>query len=87
MKNEARSLPWVLPPLFEAVQHVVVIDNQSDDGTPDVAREVAEQSGAASRLTVTEYPFKVCAAAPSTSAPPRTRCTTWPTSTTGPSPT
>ena len=43
VKNEARSLPWVLPPLFEAVQHVVVVDNQSDDGTPDVAREVAER--------------------------------------------
>ena len=59
VKNEARSLPWVLPPLFEAVQHVVVIDNQSDDGTPDVAREVAERVGAGSRLTVTEYPFNV----------------------------
>jgi len=59
VKNEARSLPWVLPPLFEAVQHVVVVDNQSDDGTPDVARRVAEQFGAASRLTVTEYPFEV----------------------------
>jgi glycosyltransferase involved in cell wall biosynthesis len=59
VKNEARSLPWVLPPLFEAVQHVVIVDNQSDDGTPDVARQVAEKSGAASRLTVTEYPFNV----------------------------
>jgi hypothetical protein len=59
VKNEARSLPWVLPPLFEAVQHVVVIDNQSDDGTPDVAREVAEKLGAGARLTVTEYPFTV----------------------------
>lgn len=59
VKNEARSLPWVLPPLFEAVQHVVIVDNQSDDGTPDVARQVAEQAGAASRLTVTSYPFGV----------------------------
>ena len=59
VKNEARSLPWVLPPLFEAVQHVVVVDNQSDDGTPEVARRVAEESGAAERLTVTAYPFDV----------------------------
>ncbi len=49
----------MLPPLFEAVQHVVVVDNQSDDGTPDVARRVAEESGAAERLTVTAYPFDV----------------------------
>jgi glycosyltransferase involved in cell wall biosynthesis len=59
VKNEARSLPWVLPPLFRATQHVVVVDNQSDDGTPEVARAVAEQAGAADRLTVTEYPFAV----------------------------
>lgn len=59
VKNEARSLPWVLPPLFRAVQEVVVIDNQSDDGTPEVAREVAERAGAGDRLTVTEYPFDV----------------------------
>jgi hypothetical protein len=59
VKNEARSLPWVLPPLFRAVQHVVVVDNQSDDGTPEVARAVAQQAGASDRLTVTTYPFNV----------------------------
>jgi glycosyltransferase involved in cell wall biosynthesis len=59
VKNEARSLPWVLPPLFAAVQHVVLVDNQSDDGTADVARRVAEKAGAAERLTVTAYPFDV----------------------------
>jgi glycosyltransferase involved in cell wall biosynthesis len=59
VKNEARSLPWVLPPLFRAVQRVVVVDNQSDDGTPEVARAVADQAGAGDRLTVTEYPFNV----------------------------
>ncbi len=59
VKNEARNLPWVLPPMFEAVQRVVLVDNQSDDGTPDVAREVAERVGASDRLTVTTYPFRV----------------------------
>lgn len=59
VKNEARNLPWVLPPMFEAVQHVVLVDNGSDDGTPSVAQEVAERVGAADRLTVTSYPFKV----------------------------
>lgn len=59
VKNEARNLPWVLPPMFEAVQHVVLVDNGSDDGTPEVAREVADRIGAADRITVTSYPFKV----------------------------
>jgi len=59
VKNEARSLPWVLPPLFDAVQRVVVVDNQSDDGTPEVARQVALRSGAEDRLLVTAYPFDV----------------------------
>jgi hypothetical protein len=59
VKNEARSLPWTLPPLFEAVQRVVVVDNGSDDGTPDVARALAEQHGAEDRLEVHEYPFAI----------------------------
>jgi hypothetical protein len=59
VKNEARNLPWVLPPMFEAVQHVVVVDNQSDDGTPEVAARVAAEVGASDRLTSTTYPFRV----------------------------
>ncbi|MFC6287948.1 hypothetical protein ACFP3Q_12800 [Nocardioides sp. GCM10027113] len=59
VRNEARNLPWVLPPLFRAVQHVVLVDNLSDDGTPDVARRTAEEVGAADRLTVASYPFQV----------------------------
>jgi hypothetical protein len=59
VKNEARSLPWVLPPLLRAAQHIVLVDNQSDDGTPEVARRVAEEAGAADRITITSYPFDV----------------------------
>ncbi|MGZ4776808.1 MAG: hypothetical protein ACXVYW_16025 [Oryzihumus sp.] len=59
VKNEARNLPWVLPPMLEAVQHVVLVDNQSDDGTLEVAAEVAAACGAAERLTTTTYPFRV----------------------------
>ena len=44
VKNEARNLPWVLPRMFEAVQHVVLVDNGSDDGTPEVARQIAESA-------------------------------------------
>ena len=59
VKNEARNLPWVLPPMFEAVQHVVLVDNGSDDGTPEVAARVAAEIGAADRFTATSYPHQV----------------------------
>jgi glycosyltransferase involved in cell wall biosynthesis len=58
-KDEARSLPRVLPPLFRAVGRVVLIDNASTDGTPELARRVAEEAGAGERLDVFEYPFRV----------------------------
>jgi glycosyltransferase involved in cell wall biosynthesis len=59
VKNESRSLPWVLPPLFRAVHDVIVIDNGSTDGTSDVARKVADEVGVAERLQLLEYPFDV----------------------------
>ena len=37
-KNEADPLPWVLPPLLRAVERIVLVDNGSTDGTPEVAR-------------------------------------------------
>jgi|SoiMethySBSTD1v2_1073268.scaffolds.fasta_scaffold05096_5 sulfotransferase famil protein/glycosyl transferase family 2 len=58
-KNEADPLPWVLPSLFRAVDRVVLVDNGSTDGTPEVARHVAEECGAAERLEVYSYPFSV----------------------------
>ena len=64
VKNEARSLPWVLPPLLRATQAVVLVDNQSDDGTPDVARQVAAQHGLADKLRVYDYPFDVSRCGP-----------------------
>ena len=59
VKDEARNLPWVLPPIFKAVQHVVLVDNGSQDGTPEVARQVAEELGALNRYTGLSYPFRV----------------------------
>lgn len=59
VKNEARNLPWVLPPMFDAVQHVVLVDNQSDDGTAEVAQRVADECGATGRYTGLSYPFRV----------------------------
>jgi hypothetical protein len=62
VKDEARNLPWVLPPMLEAVTHVVLVDNQSADGTAEVARETARQHGMADKLTVTSYDVKVARA-------------------------
>ncbi|GCD90330.1 glycosyltransferase [Nocardioides sp. LS1] len=59
VRNEARNLPWVLPPMLEAVQHVVLVDNMSDDGTGEVALEVARSVGAEDRFTLATYPFNV----------------------------
>ncbi len=59
VKDEARSLPWSLPPLLRAVRRVVLVDNGSTDGTPAVARAVAEEHGAEDRLEVHRYPFAV----------------------------
>jgi hypothetical protein len=59
VRDEARSLPFVLPPLLRAVKRVVVVDNRSTDGTADVARRVAADEGAADRLEVLPYPFAV----------------------------
>ncbi|WP_232677279.1 glycosyltransferase [Nocardioides sp. R-C-SC26] len=59
VKNEARNLPWVLPPMFAAVDHVVLVDNESDDGTLEVASKVAADADAGARFTGTTYPWRV----------------------------
>jgi Sulfotransferase family len=59
VKNEARSLPWVLPPLLRAVPRVVLIDNGSTDGTTRVAGRVAAEAGAADRLELLSYPYAI----------------------------
>ena len=64
VKNESRSLPWVLPGLFRVVDRIVLVDNGSDDGTPDVARRVAQEQGAADRIDVFDYPFSVARCGP-----------------------
>jgi glycosyltransferase involved in cell wall biosynthesis len=58
VKNEARALPWTLPPLLRAVDRVVLVDNGSTDGTAAIARETAVAVGAAP-LEVVSYPFAV----------------------------
>ena len=60
--------------MFDAVQHVVLVDNGSDDGTAEVAQRVAEEHGAARPVHAGQLPVhRSPAPAPSTSTPRRTR--------------
>lgn len=59
VKDEAPSLPFVLPPLLRAMDAVLVVDNGSTDATADVTRATAERCGLADKLTLTSYPFTV----------------------------
>lgn len=58
-RNEARNLPWVLPPLLSVVDRLVLVDNLSDDGTAETARECAREMGGEAKLDVQAYPFEV----------------------------
>ena len=64
VKNEARSLPWVLPGLLRVTDRIVIVDNGSDDGTPEVAKQVAADEDAPDRLDVYDYPFSVARCGP-----------------------
>ena len=70
VKNEARALPWTLPPLLRAVDRVVLIDNGSTDGTASVGARGGGRRPARRRSTspATRSPSR--AAAPSTLATP-----------------
>jgi hypothetical protein len=64
VKDEARSLPWVLPGVLRSVEKAIVVDNGSTDGTPEVAREVAGGLGMGEKLEVLSYPFRVSRCGP-----------------------
>jgi glycosyltransferase involved in cell wall biosynthesis len=64
LKNEARSLPFVLAALLHAVQRVIVVDNDSDDGTPDVVSRIAAEHDASDRAEIKSYPFRVSRCGP-----------------------
>ena len=59
VKDEARALPWVLPRLLRAAERVVLVDNGSTDGTPELARSLAAGLRAEERLEVHAYPFAI----------------------------
>lgn len=62
VKDEARNLAYALPPLLRAVDAVLVVDNNSTDGTAEEARRVAEAEGHGDKLEVRHYPFDVARA-------------------------
>jgi hopene-associated glycosyltransferase HpnB len=58
-RNEAAELPHTLPALLAQTHRalrVVLVDDHSEDGTADVARQVAAAAGAAERLFVLDAP-------------------------------
>jgi len=59
LRNEADAIPYTLPRLLRAVDHVLITDNGSDDGTPELATEIAAGLGMSDRLTVLEFPFAI----------------------------
>ncbi len=59
VKNEAPSLPFVLPPLLRACDEVLLVDNGSSDGTLEVGVETAARSGHGDRFRTAVYPFEV----------------------------
>ncbi len=59
VRNEARNLPFVLPPLFRSMARVLIVDNASTDGSVDVARDVAARERAEDVLEIVSYPFAI----------------------------
>ncbi|HET7530471.1 MAG TPA: hypothetical protein VFJ98_05885 [Mycobacteriales bacterium] len=70
VRNEAANLPYVLPPLLDALRAVIVVDNGSTDDTAGTARRVADEAAAGDRLTVLDYPFAVARCGPEHLATP-----------------
>ena len=62
VKNEAPSMRFVLPPLLRACDHVLLVDNGSDDGTGQAALTAAADAGLSHKFTAKEYPFSVARA-------------------------
>lgn len=62
VKDEATNLPFVLPPLLRCSDRVLLVDNNSRDGSAEVAVDTARAAGMEARLTVTSYPFDVARA-------------------------
>ncbi|VXC22495.1 hypothetical protein [Nocardioides sp. AX2bis] len=62
VRDEARWLPYALPPLLRACDEVLLVDNGSRDGSAAVAVAAAARLGLGHRLRVLDYPFPVARA-------------------------
>ena len=69
VRNEVTSLPFSLPPILRASDRVILVDNDSTDGTADLARQLAAEVDAA-ELTVLDFPYAVSRCGPEHLATP-----------------
>jgi glycosyltransferase involved in cell wall biosynthesis len=70
VKNESRTMPYCLPSVLESVDEVVLVDNDSTDGTADLALQIARQLGRSDQLIVKHYPFEIARCGPEHLATP-----------------
>jgi glycosyltransferase involved in cell wall biosynthesis len=70
VKNESRTIPYCLPSILKAVDEVVLVDNDSTDGTVELAVETARRLDRAGQLIVKHYPFEIARCGPEHLATP-----------------
>jgi hypothetical protein len=70
VKNEARKLRFSLPALIRSTDAVILVDNQSSDGTAETARSIASALGLSDRLRILDYPYALSRCGPEHLATP-----------------
>ena len=75
VKNEARSLPWVLPGVLRSVEQTIVVDNGSTDGTQRWPERLPSSRGMQRGLRLSPTHLWSRAVGLSICGPIRIRCT------------
>ena len=59
VRNEARYVERALRSIAGAFDEIVVVDNASEDGTPDIVRRVKEEEGPRAGIRLFSYPHRL----------------------------